>query len=103
MHVNRYGPIQAGMTRRGLGQDTPAPSTYPVAAGPPEVSPSDLQAQVTALQGQTSATADVVASILASSPSVQTTAGIATSSSNSTMYVLLALVAAVAIMGAVKS
>ena len=104
MHVNRYGQIRPDMTSRGLGQDTPTSSTYLVAAGPQPVSTSDLQAQLNALQQQSGATADVVSGILASSPSVQTTAGIATAApTNTTMYVLLALVAAVAVMGAMKS
>jgi hypothetical protein len=77
-----------------MGQDTSSSGEYAVAAGPPAVSTSDLQTQINALQGQVSATGDVVSSILASSPAVQTTPGIATgtiagSSSTSTATLIL--------------
>jgi hypothetical protein len=95
------------MTRRGVGQDysslptlpidNPTPTFYPIATTPS--TPVDLNA----LQGQVNATADVVSSILASSPSVQTTGGIATASpSNTGIYLVIGLVACLALFGAVK-
>jgi len=87
----------------GLGQDVPTGSTYPVAAGPPVVSTSELQSQLSALQDQQNATSDVLSSILSSSPSVQTSPTDVTGTpSNSTVYVLVGIVAIMAVIGMAK-
>jgi hypothetical protein len=85
----------------GLGQDAGdvfAPGSI-VSSSPPV---SDLQSQVNALQGQVNATSDVVGSILASSPAVQTSPTDVTSASNTTVYVLIAIVGIMAVIGMSK-
>jgi uncharacterized membrane protein YbjE (DUF340 family) len=91
----------------GLGQDTtvytstgqPLPSgTF----GPSPVSTSDLQSQVSTLQDQLSATGDVVSGIL-SGQYTGTTPGLPSSSSSSTtMYLLIAVVGIMALVGMAK-
>jgi len=87
MTIRRGYPVHNGLLGMGDDGDQPAPSVYPVAAGPQPTAETiaqnaaaDQSSAIAALQQQTSATADVVASILASSPSVQTTPGVAAAS-----------------------